>query len=185
MKVLDKNKLSHQLISVIINHLAICLVMLLVIFAFFAWAVGKTPAQEICSVLFMIFYIIMMYIKANETAIHDNKPYTPLKQDIKKPILWSGVIVAITYILYALYVFVWNGGSETSSGIRGLCNFIFTLWTMPYMGIIGASKGAIMWYSHIFFVAVPSFALIFGYIAGVKKFYFSDIIRKVIYIKEN
>ena len=53
------------------------------------------------------------------------------------------------------------------------------------MGIIGASKGAIMWYSHIFFVAVPSFALIFGYIAGVKKFYFSDIIRKVIYIKEN
>jgi len=184
MKILDRNKPSHQLISVVLNHFVTCLVELFIIFAFFAWSIGKTPAQEIIAIILMLLYISMIYIKANELAIYDNRPYSPTKPDYRKPVLWAAVIILITYLLYAFFLFVWKSGDSIPVGTTVLGNFLFVLWTSPFMGIMGSAKGEIMWYSHIFFVAVPMLASVGGYVAGLKKFYLGEKLNKFMYKKE-
>ena len=184
MKGLNKNKPLHQLISVLLNHLYTCVAMLMIVFAFFAWSIGVTPAQEIISVITMLFYVCVIYVKASEIANHDIKSYSETKPDVKKPVLWGIVIIAITYILYALYALIARDGSVAPIWLKAIISLLFNTWTMPYMGIMGAARGQIMPYSHIFWIIVPFLGLIPGYIAGKNKIFVSDWMRRIMYKKE-
>lgn len=184
MKGFSKDNTTHQFISVLLNHLYTCVAMLMIMFAFFAWSIGVTPAQEIISVITMLFYICVLYVKAGEIAGHDIKSYSAVKPDIRKPILWGIAIIVITYILYAMYALIAKDGSGAPVWAKAVISLIFNTWTMPYMGIMGAARGLVMPYSHIFWIIVPFLGLIPGYIAGKNKIYFSDWMRKVMYKKE-
>ena len=184
MTRLDMNKASHQVVSVLLNHTYMCFAMFFVLFAFLAWSVGNSPAQEIISAIAMLFYACVVYVKANEIAMYDGKSYTKLNHDIKKPFLWALIIIAITYILYFMFALIWEGGAHAPAWIRGTITFLFNFWTMPYFGIAGAARGQIMWYSHIFFVLVPVLATVLGYISGMKKLYIGKYLKKIVYKNE-
>lgn len=181
---LDMNKASHQIISVLLNHTYMCFAMFFVLFAFLAWSVGNSPAQEVISAIAMLFYASVVYVKANEIALYDGKSYTKLNYDIKKPFLWAGIIIAITYILYFLFVLSWKISSDAPAWMRGIITFLFNFWTMPYFGIAGAAKGEIMWYSHIFFVFLPVLSTVLGYMAGMRKIYIGKYFKKIVYKNE-
>ncbi len=181
---LDMNKASHQIVSVILNHAYMSFAMFFVLFAFLTWSVGNSPAQETISAIAMLFYASVVYVKTNEIAVYDGKPYTKLNHDIKKPFLWAGIIIAITYILYFLFVLLWKNGSDVPAWIRGIITFLFNFWTMPYFGIAGAAKGEIMWYSHIFFILLPVLSTVLGYMAGMKKIYIGKYFKKIMYEDE-
>lgn len=184
MARLDMNKKFHQIISVICNHLYLCFAMFFVVFAFLGGFLGRTPQQEILSAIMIIFYFSVMYVKGCEIAIYDGKSYTSLGYDIKKPFVWSAVIVAITYMFFALYVFVWKIGDYVPMWLRGAITAMFNFWSIPYMGISGAARGKAMWYVHLFYIFVPTLSLLLGYIAGKNKFYLGAYLKKFTYTKE-
>ena len=184
MNGLNKDNTLHQLALVLLNHLYTCVAMLMVEFAFLAWTIGVSPAQEIISVIAMLFYICVLYVKASEIGGHDIKSYSVVKPDARKPFLWGAAIILITYILYALYALITKDSSSAPVWVKAVVSLIFNTWTMPYMGIMGAARGQIMPYSHIFWIIVPFLGLVPGYIAGKNKVFVSAWMRRIIYKNE-
>ncbi len=181
-----KITIPYQFFYIIMQHLAGCGVTF-VLMMVFSWCFGVTPLKEIASVIFMLIYGLILYCAANELAIQDNKPYTPLKPHVFKSFLWGITICLITFLTYVLYNYSWglydfqNGATFALT----ICsNVIFSFWTYPYVGIIGASRGYVMMYSFVFWIIVPIASCMLGYIAGCRGFLLQEVIRKFVYKKD-
>ncbi len=181
-----KITIPYQFWYIIVQHLAGCAVAF-VLMMVFSWCFGVTPLKEIASVIFILIYGIILYTAANELALQDNKPYTPLKPRIFKSFLWGLAICIISFISYAFYHYSWSiydVQNNVNFTLTVCANIIFSFWTYPYVGIIGASKGYVMMYSFILWVIVPIASCMAGYIAGCRGFMLQEYIRKLVYKKD-
>ncbi|MBR5271651.1 MAG: hypothetical protein IKV64_05660 [Clostridia bacterium] len=186
MRETTKMTIPYQFKYILLQHLSGCAIAF-VLMMVFSWAFDKSPLKEILSALFIIIYAFMLYHGANELAVADNKSYSRLKPNVFKSFLWGVAICAITFILFTLYTLVWKY-LGTDGGINFivtvLTNFVFSIWTYPYVGIIGASKGYVMMYSFPFWVIVPIASTMVGYIAGCRGFLLGEHIQKLVYRQE-
>ncbi len=181
-----KITIPYQFFYIFMQHLAGCGVAF-VLMMVFSWCFGVTPLKEIASVIFMLIYAIILYSGANELSIQDNKPYTPLKPQVFKSFLWGLAICVITFLTYILYNYSWSlydAQNVTSFILTIFSNIVFSFWTYPYVGIIGASKGYVMMYSFIFWIIVPITSCMAGYVAGCRGFLLQEVIRKFVYRKD-
>ena len=106
---------------------------------------------------------------------------------MKKSVLMGVFITVTTLLLFIGYELVWHiWGSEGSLSNWGaiIYNVIFTIWTFPYMGIMGASHGLVTWYSVVLFIIVPPIFSVLGYIAGCKKFSLLEKFHALTYEKK-
>lgn len=182
-----KITVPYQFGYMMLKHIAAAGVAFMLITVAFLWCLEKTPLKEILSIIFTLIYAGMIYSGSNQLSIKDNKPYTPLKPNNIKPFLWGIMIAATNFIVYAFYVYAWkyvgfDGGWNRAVMI--ISNTLFSYWTFPYVGIMGASQGRIMWYSYILWVLVPIASSVGGYIAGNKGFMFLEKLNGFMYKKE-
>lgn len=154
---------------------------------FFAWFLDKDIIKELASVVTILINGGMIYSHAHRFAVIDNRSYTPLEPNVKKSVLMGVIITVTTLLLFIGYELVWHiWGSEGSLSNWGaiIYNVIFTIWTFPYMGIMGASHGLVTWYSVVLFIIVPPIFSVLGYIAGCKKFSLLEKFHALTYEKK-
>lgn len=144
-------------------------------------------AKQILSLAFIAVNFAMLYTASKKFALLDNKSYTPLKASKIKGLLFGCFISAVNVLLILVFRLLWaKYGSET--GINGILptiyNAIFFFWTYPYNGIMNLDFGTFTWYSALAMVIMPVLAAFIGYIAGSKKFEFTEKIDEFMYEKE-
>lgn len=153
----------------------------------FIWFLDKNILKELLSVAMILINGGMIYSNAHRFAVIDNRSYTPLEPSIKKAVLMGAIISAVTLLIFVGYEIVWHiWGSEGTLSNWGavLYNVIFSIWTIPYMGIMGASHGLVTWYSVVIFIIAPPIFSVLGYIAGCKKFSLLEKIHALTYEKK-
>lgn len=153
----------------------------------FWYFLSMNIAKEIISVIFICVNFAMLYIASKKFAIRDNKPYTPLKPNKIKGVLFGFFISVVTAILMGAFAFVWAKCSD-EIGIHGvvptIINVIFYYWSFPYNGIMGLANGGYMIYSAILMLIMPILATYCGYIAGSKKIELVEKFEEFMYEKE-
>lgn len=154
----------------------------------FWWFVDKPVWKEILSFVFILVNGGFIYTYAHRFAVQDNKPYTPMKSSMLKGVMMGLVISAVNILLFLLFTLVWalwGEGSHLTNWFAISINTLFSLWTFPYMGIMGMSCGNITWYSVIILALMPPAASSLGYYAGSKKFFLLEAIDKFSYEKND
>lgn len=152
----------------------------------FWWFLDKAVWKELLSVIFIIINFSMIYSYAHRFSVQDNKPYTPMHNSFAKGVMMGLVISIANIILFILYLIVWKiwgTDSGLSTWTAAGYNTFFSLWTFPYFGIMGMSRGHITWYSVLIFAAMPPAASFLGYYAGYKKFSLLEAFHKFSYEK--
>lgn len=145
-------------------------------------------AKEILSVVFMSVNFAFLYVAAKKFALRDNKPYTPLTPSKVKGALLGALVSLVTLVLMLLFVFVWSKYSD-EAGVHGILptvvNVVFYVWSFPYNGIMGLSRGDFMTYSAVIMIALPIAATTLGYIGGCRKIELVEKFEEFMYEKED
>jgi drug/metabolite transporter (DMT)-like permease len=168
----------------ILRHLIAVLIIIVFEAVAFWYFLDKPIARQVLAGIFTIVYGLILYSYSRKLAALDNKPYTPLKPDIKWGVLWGLAISATVAVMLVLYKFNWHHFSAVSedgtpyiTNIAAIIvNLLFYIWTGPYFGFIDNSGGGIAVYAQILMIIVPIAATTVGYVAGVKNF---DLVEKL------
>lgn len=184
IKMTTAYQLSYMLVSQVV---ASAIAFLLGSVAFW-WFLDKAVWKEILSVAFIIMNFGMIYSYARTFAVHDNKPYTPMKNSFFKGFMMGVVISLTTLVFFAVYRIVWNVWGNPDTGLStwgaAIYNTFFSLWTFSYFGIMGMSRGHIMWYAVVVWTVMPPLASFLGYYSGYKKFSITETVNNFSYEKQ-
>lgn len=182
-----KITVKYQFASIILMQLAAAGVSFVFGTVAFWYFLTKPVWKEILSAVFIAVYFGMLYIRAKRFAVLDNKPYTPLKPNKIKGLLFGMAAAAVTLALFALFKLVWTFYSS-DGGVVGIIptavNVIFYFWSFPFNGIMNLSEGTVTWYSVALMLAVPVAACALGYIAGCRKIEIIEKLEEFMYEKE-
>lgn len=183
-----KMTVRYQFLNMLLMHIAAAGVTVVFGFVAFWYFMSEPIWKEILSVVFMIVYFMIIYIRAKKFALLDNKPYTPLKLSMIKGVLFGVFIAAVTMLLLAVFKGMWAiyGGSGTLGGvIPTIVSMVFYYWTFPYNGIMGLSQGMMTWYSVVIMALLPIAASWCGYFAGSRKIELVEKFEEYMYEKED
>ncbi|MDD6485166.1 MAG: hypothetical protein PUF72_11470 [Clostridiales bacterium] len=187
MRETTKMTVPYQFMNIFFAHLAaVGIIMILTLMAFL-WVLEKSVIKEIMSVILIICYGLALYSRAAELSRRDNKPYSRLKPDMKKGVMFGVVIAATNFVMILLMKLGWViwGTPEGMGSVWGVVmNAVFWFWTSPYSGIMGLSRGMMTWYSYVLLAAVPTAATTLGYWAGCKGFELTSVLLKFQYEKK-
>lgn len=143
--------------------------------------------KEILSMVFMTVNFAMLYIPAKKFAQFDNKPYTPLRPNKIKGVLFGCFVAALTMTLTLVFKLMWIYFSNEigiSGGVPTAVNALFYYWSFPFNGILGLNNGRFMSYAIPIMAALPIAATTAGYIAGCKNFEMAEKLDEFMYEKE-
>lgn len=182
-----KITVKYQLVMMLLMHLAAAGVAFVFGMVAFWYFLTQPVWKELLSVIFMAVYFAMLYLRAKKFAVLDNKPYTPLKPNKIKGVLFGAAVAAVTFILFALFSFVWKHYSA-DGGVVGVIptavNVIFYFWSFPFNGIMNLSEGMMTWYSVALMLILPIAASALGYLAGCKNIEIMEKLEEYMYEKE-
>lgn len=181
-----KITIPYQFGYVLLTHLGaagIAFVFQMVAFWYF---IGRSGFKEVIGILFTAIYAGMIYHSVRKLSLLDYKHYTPLKPSVSKGVMLGVSIAVVTIVLFILWRMAWaNSADETGlTGIGIAVNVLFTFWTFPYYGLLGASNGMITPIGAILMILVPIAASTAGYLAGKYKVDLLDKIERFSYEKE-
>ena len=184
MRETTKMTVPYQFGYILMGHIVSSGVVMILTLIAFLWALEKPVLKEILGSIFVLSYALAIYGRAAEMAKRDNKPYSRLKPDMKKGVLFGVMISVTTFIVVLAVKFVWATYS-TGNGLNNigsiLVNVFYCFWTAPYYGIMGLSKGMVTWYSYVLFAVVPILSTTLGYLAGCKGFEILTIVSRLQY----
>ena len=187
MKDSMKITVKYQFLYMLLMQAAASGVTLVFGLVAFWYFLSISVAKEILSVILMGVNFAMLYIPAKKFAQLDNKPYTPLKPNKIKGVLFGCFIALVTLALTLVFKLMWIYFS-TEIGISGVVptavNALFYYWSFPFNGILGLNNGRFMWYVIPIMAALPIAATTAGYIAGCKNFEIAEKLDEFMYEKE-
>lgn len=181
-----KITVPYQFGRVLLTHLGASGVAFVFQMVAFWYFIGRGGFKEIIGIIFTAIYAGMIYHTVRKLSLLDHKPYTPLKPSVFKGVMLGAGIAIITIVLFILWKYAWASSSDETglTGIGIVINAIFTYWTFPYYGLLGASNGVITVVGAILMILVPIGASTTGYFAGKYKFDLLDKIERFSYEKE-
>lgn len=178
-------KQSLQLISA---HAVSALTIFFLGLLIFAGVITHSVGSIIFSAVTTLIYFMAIYNTSYNICLKDKKSYTLEKPYILKGLVLAVGILAVSCVLYALYIVAWrlmtvNGTLITAAG--WINNFLFLIWTFPFTGFIGLSKGVMTWYGYIIVAIIPFTASFLGYYAGYVNFDLYSKFLNLVYEKKN
>lgn len=130
--------------------------------------------RTIVGIGMIIVYGIILYIGASTLGKFDAKPYTPLKPQMIRPVIWGGVIALVSVVLLVIYKINWGAllqGDGLPSVLSLAINGIFYFWNSPYLAFfIGNNDGYISPAITGVMLVYPFVVCFLGYLAGSKGF---------------
>lgn len=181
------NGVLKQCGKVLLRHLLITAVITLFALAAFWWFIEQAVWKQVFSIVCTLLYFSVMASCAQRIAEHDGRDWSPEKAYPQKGFLFALVLVAATFLLWALYFFTWNFLTIDNSiygGAGTVYNIIFMVWTFPFNGLMGLYQGYMMWYGHVLIYAVPALSMIVGYLLGYRKIRVTERLEALMYEKE-
>ncbi len=182
-----KMTVKYQFAMIILTHIAAAGVAFVFGMIAFWYFLTQPVWKEVLSVVFMAVYFGMLYLRAKKFAVLDSKPYTPLKPSRIKGLLFGVAAAAVTFILMALFRFVWTRYA-VDGGVVGVIptavNAIFYFWSFPFNGIMNLSEGNMTLYSAVIMLILPIAACFLGYTAGCKNIEILEKLGEYMYEKE-
>lgn len=179
-----KITVKFQFANMLLMHLAGIGVTFVLGVVVFGYLLDKAVWKEVFSILFMAIYAGMLYIRARKFGILDSKPYTPLKPNKIKGLMFGVVIASVTLGLFALLQFigtVFPSGHETGGVITAT---VFYFLFFPFNGVMNMHDGMISWYSIVLMAAVPIVSCFIGYVMGCKNISILEKISQFMYEKQ-
>lgn len=177
----------YQFLRILLMQAAASGIALLFGIVAFWYFLNMSIVKEFLSVIFMTVNFAMLYSSAKTFAKLDNKPYTPLKPNKMKGVMFGCMVALVTLIITAAFKIMWlKFGNDT--GVEGtvpaIINMLFYYWSFPFNGILGLNAGRFMIYTVPVMIVVPIAATSLGYMAGCKNFNISEKINEFMYEKE-
>lgn len=181
-----KITVPYQFGYVLLTHLGAASVAFVFQMVAFWYFIGRSGFKEVLGIVFTAIYAGMIYHSVRKLSLLDHKSYTPLKPSVLKGVMIGVSIALVTMVLFVLWRYAWvNCTDETGlTGFGIVINVIFTFWTFPYYGLLGASNGMITIIGAVLMTAVPIAASTLGYLAGKYKLDLLDKIERFSYEKE-
>ncbi len=182
-----KITVPYQFGHILLTHLGAVSVAFVFQTVAFWYFIGTKGCKEVLAIVFTAIYAGMIYHSSRKLSLLDHKTYTPLKPSVLKGAMFGAGIAVVTLVLFVLWKFAWiNSADETGLvGIGLVINFVFSFWTFPYYGFLGASNGEITVIGGALMLIVPILASTAGYLAGKYKLDLLDVIERFSYEKED
>jgi hypothetical protein len=171
---------------VILTHLGAAAISFVFQTVAFWYFIGRNGFKEILGIVFTIIYAGMIYHNVRKLSVRDYKSYTPLKPSVFKGVMFGVCISLITLALFIMWKLVWINCSDDSGlvgGVAHICNVVFTFWTFPFFGLLGASEGNLTLFGQIIMYIVPILASTAGYLSGTYNIDLADKLQMSIYEK--
>ena len=145
--------------------------------------ISSKGSKNIFSLIFILFYMVMMYNKSESIARRDRKRYTK-----ETPYKWKGLLLPIgVYVIwgffYVMYVVSWENQIITyTSGF--INNLLYIMWNYCYYTFINIGSANVGALSVIMFFTVPLISCFMGYFAGYRNFDLSEKVAGMVYEKK-
>lgn len=180
-----KITVKYQFLNMLLMHAAAVGVTFVFGAVAFWYFLDKPVWKELLSAVFIAVYFGMLYVRAKKFALLDCKPYTPLKPNKLKGLLFGAEIAASIAAVFAVFELVLtlcsgDGGAAAILSSTALLCF----WSFPFYGIMNLSDGMITWYSAVLMIIIPVAACYLGYIAGCRKLEIMEKLEDFMYEKE-
>ncbi len=179
-----KITVKYQFMSMFLMHLAALGVTCVFGLVVFGYLLDKPGWKEFFSVVFMTVYAGMLYIRARKFGVLDSKPYTPLKPNKFKGLLFGAAIAALMVALFVLLKYIGTVFPDDNEVGGVITATIFYFLFFPFSGIINLQGTAAEWYSLALMIAVPVAACSLGYALGCAGISILEKINKFMYEKE-
>ncbi len=138
-----------------------------------------------CTMVFV--YGCILYSGAATLGKFDAKPYTSLKVQKWRPLVWGWIISLINIVFLVIYKINWSQmpmGDELPSLWSVIINGVFYFWNAPYMGFIYGNTGGYIAPAVIAaMILLPVVACYLGYIAGSKNLFVLDKVNDFMFEK--
>ena len=150
----------------------VCIIVQVVVFINF---LDEKVLRTIVGCIMVLVYAAVLYTGASTLGKFDAKPYTPLKIQLWRPLIWGGIIAAINIVFFVMYKINWAlmpQGEELPTLISVIINGIFYVWNSPFIAfIMGNTNGYIPTVIVVLMAIMPVIACLAGYFAGSKNLF--------------
>lgn len=150
----------------------VCIIVQIVVFINFF---DEKVLRTIIGCVMALVYAAVLYTGAAVLGKFDAKPYTPLKVQLWRPLIWGGIIVTINIVFLIMYKINWAvmpQGEELPTLVSVIINGAFYIWNSPFIAFIyGNVNGYISNITILLMVIVPLIACFLGYFAGSKNLF--------------
>ncbi len=147
-------------------------------FVIFMNAYSNRIFANISGVIFMFVYFAMLFDGAAKLGKLDNKPYTPLKYDVRKSVLWGVIIAAICGITIVIYKL-----NQCLDAPNVIVNILFFVIQSPFMAFTIIVPNYFPWWIVVLSIAIPILACVVGYVLGRREFWISDKLHNLMFEK--
>ncbi len=179
-----KMTVKYQFMSMFLMHLAALGVTFVFGTVVFGYLLDKSGWKEFFSVVFMAVYAGMLYTRARKFGVLDSKPYTPLKPNKVKGVMFGAAIAALMAALFALLKYIGTIFPNYSEAGGVITATVFYFLFFPFSGIMNLQGGATEWYSLAVMLALPVAACSIGYAFGCSGISIMETINKFMYEKK-
>ena len=189
-----KITVGYQFMYILLMYLASAAIAAMFgMFIFYSFTVMNI-AKQILSVGLMGVEAGMLYVTAKKFANRDMKPYTPLKVNKVKSVLFGVAVAAFKVILIIVHQIIWalcsmpveEGGRALKSIGAIVYNVIFNILSFAYNGFISdPAHGYLGFIAPALMIIVPIAATTLGYIAGCRRFELAENLDKLMYEKDD
>ncbi len=164
----------------------LCLLIEIIVFVNF---LDVEVLRTIVGVIMVFVYGIILYLGSSTLGKFDAKPYTPLKPQMIRPVIWGAIIAATSVIFLVMYKINWIillKGDELPSALSLIINGLFYFWNSPYLAFfIGNKNGYISPIIEGVMILYPFVVCFLGYLAGIKNFSVIDKFTGFMFEKPN
>lgn len=182
-----KMTVPYQIWMVILTHIEAAGISFVFQTVAFWYFIGRNGFKEILGVIFTVIYAGFMYHVVRKLAIRDYKSYTPLKPSVIKGVTFGVIVTIITALMCAIWKLLWVYCSSDGSlmGMPAIIyNFVFSFWTFPFYGLMGASQGHITIIGQILMYGVPVVSAAAGYLSAKYNIDILDKFQRSVYEKD-
>lgn len=159
-------KRKHPLLALFFNQLLYAVVSFVIVTSM----TGKL--QQFFGAFFLILYLSGLYSYARRAGCDHQKSYSQIKPHIKFPTVYA--VVALCYFVIPLVIAYFAK--------NWIVQLIVIFWESPfYFGNVISAAGEIRLLSVGIFGILMIAITYLGYLAGVKQFYFTPYLTKLLY----
>ena len=159
-------KRQHPLLALLTNQLLYAVTSFIIVTSM----TGKW--QQFFGVFFLILYLSGLYSYARRAGFSHQKPYSTIKPHIKFPTAYS--LVALGYFIIPLGIAYFAK--------NWIVQLVVIFWEAPfYFGNVISASGEFRLMPMAIFSSLILLFTYLGYLAGVKQFYFSPYLTKLLY----
>lgn len=164
----------------------VCIIVDIVVFINF---LDRDILKTISGCMMTFVYAVVLYSGASKLGKFDAKPYTKLKVQLWRPLIWGVLIGLINIAFFAIYKINWATmpkGEDLPSLMSVIINGLFYVWNSPFIAfIIGNTNGHISLSVVILMAVVPVIACFLGYFAGSRNLLVLDKVDNFMFENNN